>query len=101
MEWFHATSGRVAILGDMFELGPGEAAMHAAVGDYARKAGVKRLIAVGRLSANMKAEEHYDTTEELLEALPAMDLNGSTVLVKASHGMHFDKLVEELTGKGK
>ena len=44
----------------------------------------------------MKAAEHYASTEELLKALPELKLDGCTILVKASHGMHFEKIVEVL-----
>ncbi len=91
-----AAEKRVAILGDMFELGENEEALHAAVGDYVREKGVERLITAGKLSENMKAPEHYASTEELLKALPGLKLSGSTILVKASHGMHFEKIVEVL-----
>ncbi len=91
-----ASENRVAILGDMFELGENEAKMHAEVGDYVREKGVERLITAGKLSENMKAPEHYASTEELLEALPELKLDGCTILVKASHGMHFEKIVEVL-----
>ncbi|MBR5422156.1 MAG: UDP-N-acetylmuramoyl-tripeptide--D-alanyl-D-alanine ligase [Lachnospiraceae bacterium] len=100
-----APAGRVCILGDMFELGSGEAELHASVGTYAGKAGVERLITVGKLSERMAeaytsetgiAAEHYGSTEELLRALKTLDFTGKTILVKASHGMHFEKVVEEM-----
>ena len=95
------TSGRVAILGDMFELGENEAALHAAVGAYAKEKGVDELIAAGALSKNMADAfgnaRYYESTDALIAALPGMDLKGKNILVKASHGMHFEKVVEALT----
>ena len=95
-------TGRTAILGDMFELGTQEKELHAAVGRYAKEKGVARLIAVGSLSKNMAdaygaGVEYYESTETLLEALQGLDLTGQNVLVKASHGMHFEKVVAALT----
>ena len=94
-------SDRVAILGDMFELGENEAALHASVGAYAKEKGVDELIAAGALSKNMAEAfgnaRYYESTDALIEALSGMDLKGKNILVKASHGMHFEKVVEALT----
>ena len=94
-------SGRVAILGDMFELGENEAAFHASVGAYAKEKGVEELIAVGALSKNMAdafgTAQYYESTDALVAALNGMDLKGKNILVKASHGMHFEKVIEALT----
>ena len=46
---------RVAVLGDMLELGRGELDEHRAIGAYAAGAGVDVLVAVGPLSAEMPA----------------------------------------------
>ena len=92
---------KVAILGDMFELGADEAELHAGVGRYAREKGVDRLVTVGALSKNMVEAyghaEHYKDTDALVDALEEMRFDGSMILVKASHGMHFEKVVEALT----
>ena len=94
-------SGRVAILGDMFELGENEAAFHASVGAYAKEKGVEELIAVGALSKNMADAfgnaQYFESTDALVAALNGMDLKGKNILVKASHGMHFEKVIEALT----
>ena len=94
-------SDRVAILGDMFELGENEAALHASVGAYAKEKGVDELITAGALSKNMAEAfgnaRYYESTDALIEALSGMDLKGKNILVKASHGMHFEKVVEALT----
>ncbi len=91
---------KVAILGDMFELGEDEAKLHAEVGRYAKEKGVERLITVGALSENMHKAygnaEHYESTDALVEALEELRFDGSMILVKASHGMHFENVVEAL-----
>ena len=95
---------KVAILGDMFELGEDEAKLHAEVGRYAKEKGVDRLVTVSALSKNMMEAygnaEHFENTDALLEALEEMHFDGSMVLVKASHGMHFERVVEALKNKG-
>ncbi len=91
---------KVAILGDMFELGEDEAKLHAEIGRYAKEKGVDRLIAVGTLSKNIQDTygnaEYYESTEALLADIDKLSFGGSMVLVKASHGMHFEKVVEAL-----
>lgn len=95
------SSGRLAILGDMFELGENEVQLHAGIGGYAKEKGVEQLIAVGKLSKNMADAFgdalYYESTDALLDALTALDIKGKNILVKASHGMHFERVVEALT----
>ncbi len=103
----HAASGvHWAVLGDMFELGSHEKELHASVGDAFAGLHVDRLVTVGELAKTLA--EHakaalpelavlsFDTLEEagalLKEQLGAEDV----VLLKASHGMHFEKIVEEI-----
>ena len=102
-----ALGRRVAILGDMFELGAEEKSFHASVGAYAAKTELELLVFVGVLSKEgflaaqtEKKEGHnilwFQTKEELLEKLPEVFQDGDTILVKASHGMHFEKIVAAL-----
>lgn len=105
-----ADTETVAILGDMFELGTNSDALHREVGTYGAKKKVDRLICVGANSLHMYngAKEagaaqvtYFETLEALKKALEekAAELlpKGCTVLIKASHGMHFSELVELLT----
>lgn len=97
---------RVAILGDMGELGENEAALHEEVGVFGGNCRIEKIIAVGPLSAGLvrKAGEqnpeldtvHYNTLEELLTNLDTQVQKGDTILVKASHFMEFPKVVEAL-----
>lgn len=103
-----ADTATVAVLGDMFELGENSDAMHREVGVYAAEKKVDRLICVGANSLHMYngAKEagatqvmYFETLEALKDALQedaALLPKGSTVLIKASHGMHFSELVELL-----
>ena len=105
----YAITRKVAILGDMFELGEEAEKLHAAVGDYAASSGVDSLIFVGALAKHMyksatlhKGVEirYYPNRELLLAALsdPAKEIlkPDDTILVKASHGMGFSDIVEFL-----
>ncbi|MCD7826732.1 MAG: UDP-N-acetylmuramoyl-tripeptide--D-alanyl-D-alanine ligase [Clostridiaceae bacterium] len=94
---------RVAIIGDMFELGSGEEKMHYEIGEYAADAGLDLLICVGRLAkhcfegaARLKHVYYFADRQEAAEQLVGLLQEGDTILVKASHGMHFEKIVAVL-----
>lgn len=100
-----AVGRKVAILGDMFELGEKEKALHAEVGTYAAAHGVDCLLCAGALSEHMYSaakeaglpEVHYfENREALLAQLPGLLLPGDSVLIKASHGMGYAEIVEFL-----
>lgn len=109
-----ADENKIAILGDMFELGENEAKLHKEVGSYAGSLDLDVLICVGKLSSHMYdgAMEagfkgnllYFETRDELLDILPSFKWYKSqkspshspTILVKASHGMGFDKIVKVL-----
>ena len=106
----HDALGRkVAVLGDMGELGENEKQLHEEVGRAAAQQDIQLLICIGPLSAYMAkaAKEENpqlevvqkDTLEEGLKLLPGYLKKGDTILVKASHFMHFEKIVEALTNK--
>ena len=99
-----AEGPKVAILGDMFELGADEEALLRDVGQYAALARVDRLIFIGDLAKNMyegamkmKAmPEYYPDKAAFWAAHKPEDFVDTTVLIKASHGMHFEEIVEWL-----
>ncbi|MCI8477575.1 MAG: UDP-N-acetylmuramoyl-tripeptide--D-alanyl-D-alanine ligase [Oscillospiraceae bacterium] len=101
---------KVAVLGDMFELGPLAAGLHAGVGKFLGQAGIDCLVAVGDLAKHIYdaaqsapvPECYYCATKE--EAKPILDQvvkPHATILVKASRGMAFEDLVEYLKSKTK
>ena len=101
---------RVAVVGDMKELGQNSAMFHQAVGGYFAQAGVERLIAIGDLAkymaqgavqAGMSQEQvsYFPDLEQAKEALSREIRAGVTILVKASRSMAFEKIVEYLTAQ--
>ena len=99
------TSGRrVAVLGDMFELGDDSAEHHARVGRFMKSLSIDILVTVGELSKNISdaADDgrieihHFTTNDEAANYLKDNLFDGDTVLFKASHGMHFENIVETL-----
>ena len=96
-----ARARRVAVLGDMLELGPGERGFHMQLGEQARAAGVELLITVGPL-AQAAAEAFGEGATVLADAadaaqtLPGLLRDGDTVLVKASRGVGLEVVAEAL-----
>ena len=106
----NALGRKVAILGDMGELGENEKLLHYNVGCHAADDQIDAVFAVGELSRELvkgvQAKnpalicKHFDTKEELLEALPLLLLKGDSILVKASHFMEFPEIVSFLEKEG-
>ncbi len=93
------------VLGDMRELGPDAQALHAQAGTRAREAGLKRLYALGPLSAAAAAAfgeggRHFDSHAALAAALEADLHAGVRCLVKGSRGSAMDKIVTALLKRG-
>jgi UDP-N-acetylmuramoyl-tripeptide--D-alanyl-D-alanine ligase len=83
---------RVAVLGDMLELGPAERDFHVELGAYADCAGVELLVTVGRLAAAIAdgfgGEAHVmKDAGQAAAILPELVEPGDVVLVKASRGV--------------
>lgn len=99
-----ANGPKCVILGDMFELGKNELALHREVGQYAALARLDRMIFIGNMAKEMydgaaklrAVPEYYPDKAAFFEAHNKQDFTGMTVLVKASHGMHFEEIVEWL-----
>lgn len=100
-----ATEQGWLVLGDMRELGPDGLSLHAQAGVRAREAGIKRLYALGELSAAAVAAfgaggRHFDSHQALAQAL-AVDLHaGVRCLVKGSRGSTMEKIVSALLARG-
>lgn len=95
-----ASGRRVAVLGDMLELGPDEARFHAEIGAHARAAGVDVLVAVGPRARHF-ADGYGDVlalpdAAAAAEAVPRLVQPGDTVLVKASRGVGLEVVAEAL-----
>jgi UDP-N-acetylmuramoyl-tripeptide--D-alanyl-D-alanine ligase len=91
---------RVAVLGDMRELGPDESRHHAEIGAHARAAGVDVLIAVGPLSAAYAGDHHVPDAEAAAALVPGLVRSGDTVLVKASRGVGLEAVTAALRAAG-
>ena len=96
---------KIAVLGDMLELGPFSPALHYEVGECLGRAGIHCLVAVGEQSRELARgaeaagvpEVHAcGSREEAAALLPQVLTPDSTVLVKASRGMKLEALTQRL-----
>ena len=102
---------RVAVLGDMKELGTDTVALHRGVGAYAAKSGIDLLITVGELGAeiakgameagmtpdSVRVTGGADTYAATADYLKSILREGDHVLFKASRSMALETMVEALT----
>ena len=96
-----ATTKRVALLGDMFELGEKERELHCGVGEFLASKNIEKVICVGELAKEIyegaKAGSAecfwYADKKELTDNIYQLIEKDDTVLIKASHGMGFAELV--------
>ena len=95
------SSYKIAVLGDMLELGPFSPALHAEVGEYLGQAGIQCLVAVGEQSAAMAQGArdagvpqvlYCQDKGEAMERLPMLLRRDCTILVKASRGMKMEDI---------
>lgn len=95
---------KIAVLGDMLELGVDSSFWHRQIGRSLRKApSIQEVILVGTLMQAARElvphhikTTHVQTTQEALSYLQTIRKNPVLILIKASLGMHFENIVEPL-----
>jgi UDP-N-acetylmuramoyl-tripeptide--D-alanyl-D-alanine ligase len=96
-----APGEKLLVLGDMGELGPAAAELHAGIGRHARERGIGRLLALGENAAHAASAfgpgaRHYTRLEALLAEADSALAPGVTVLVKGSRFMKMERVVAAL-----
>lgn len=103
-----STSGvrKVAILGDMFELGEKSDDYHREVGTYAAEKGVQMFVGIGSRmhfacegARSILGDDrvlHFNTKEEFAEVIRDVIRSGDVVLVKGSRGMAMEEVVKKI-----
>jgi UDP-N-acetylmuramoyl-tripeptide--D-alanyl-D-alanine ligase len=103
-----SASRRIAVLGEMLELGAYAADLHADVGRAVAAAGIDLLVTVGgdpaaalaatAVSAGLGAGRvlHFPTSDQAADAVARLILPGDVVLVKGSRGVTTERVVERL-----
>ena len=94
---------RIAVLGEMAELGPGAPAYHREVGAHARAAGVDLLVGVGEPARDYDPDELVGAPEEAAELLAAQLERGDAILVKGSRsaGLEASPALKDMVGGSK
>lgn len=98
---FAAIAGKkVAVLGDMFELGDAAEEEHRAIGKLSSGLNIDRVIFCGKLmkhahGANTKSV-YFEQKSELEAYLSANPIENSSVLIKGSRGMSLETLLKSL-----
>ncbi len=92
---------RIAVLGDMLELGESSERYHREVGKYAKKAGIDYVMAFGKFSRLLidefgKSGEHFDDKMKLLSRLKKLLKKGDLVLFKGSRGMAMEEVSDRI-----
>ncbi|HEX4464725.1 MAG TPA: UDP-N-acetylmuramoyl-tripeptide--D-alanyl-D-alanine ligase [Solirubrobacterales bacterium] len=87
---------RIAVLGEMAELGPGAPGYHREVGESARAGGIDLLIGVGEQARDYGPDELLGTPDEAAEWLAAQAEPGDTILVKGSRSAGLEAVAETL-----
>lgn len=88
---------KVAILGDMKELGEGSHEEHQKVVDFLKECGFERVMLVGpEFGGTASSFEHYKDVKEVEALLAAHPLQGCCILVKGSNSMKLSELPASL-----
>ena len=96
---------RIAVLGDMLELGSYSSEAHSQCGEYCAQSGVDILLTLGEKSlftadsasrAGVKLVRSFTDGGELAEYLAKRLREGDAVVFKASHGVHLENVIEKV-----
>ncbi|MBF9059682.1 UDP-N-acetylmuramoyl-tripeptide--D-alanyl-D-alanine ligase [Rhodobacterales bacterium HKCCSP123] len=98
---------RIAVLGDMLELGPTGPALHAAIADHPAMARIAAVHTVGPLMTHLHAALpgairglHTETADGMIPALIATLVPGDVLLIKGSKGIKVARVVDALRKLG-
>lgn len=98
-------SRRIAVLGDMLELGDKADALHQEIGAMVPEMNFDMLFTVGEKaklyvkgakSKGMKSAYHFNSVQELIESLTEVVSEGDVLLIKGSRGMHMEQVVDAM-----
>ena len=98
---------RIAVLGDMLELGEFSKELHKKVGEEVAKNNIDILVTVGSLSKDiankaiedgMLAEKVFvcENNEEAIKVIEGISKEGDAILLKASNGLNFQEIFNEI-----
>ncbi|WKN31773.1 UDP-N-acetylmuramoyl-tripeptide--D-alanyl-D-alanine ligase [Porifericola rhodea] len=91
---------KVAILGDMYELGVDSSAEHRAIGALLSQTKIDEVLLCGTLTKDtleaFPQARHFEKKEELVNYLQSQSYNNATFLLKASRGIALETILDYL-----
>ena len=90
-------SNKIAILGDMFELGKDSSKEHQNIVDLSSNLGIQKLFFVGENYSKTSAEMKFKSTNELQLYLQKNPITESYILIKGSRGMALENLLDSIS----
>lgn len=109
LEYIKSTDSKrkIAVLGDVLELGKFSKQMHEKMGEEVVKNNIDYLITVGREAKNIAQRAKilgmnknniyvYEQNNDAANKINEISKPGDIILIKASNGMHFDKIVDAI-----
>ena len=97
---------RIAVLGDMLELGSHSARLHSALAEVIRESRIERLYLAGAEMSALRDElgsefpvEYREKGEELLPLLVSGVGAGDAIMIKSSNGIGFSRIVDALAAR--
>lgn len=98
---------KIAVLGDIGELGEFSSEIHTKIGDLIIKNNIDALITLGEFSKNINKRaielgfnpansKHFNTLEEIIEFIKESKEKGDIYLIKASNSLKFNIIVSAL-----
>lgn len=100
----HVEGRKVAFLGDMLEMGEHGPSHHEEVGRFASTCDLDFCVFIGKDSRHMakgyegdgRQYRYFESTEDCVKHMSELIQSDDTLLFKASRGMHFEKLIDEI-----
>ncbi len=98
---------KIAVLGDMFELGDQSAKLHLELARHIKRNGIDSVYTIGNfmkklnsvLNENRINNIHFRNRQELNKFLNRLHLDNSVVLVKGSRGMKMEEFVKTIESR--
>lgn len=95
---------KIAILGDMFELGDQSKKLHKEIGQFINELKLNEVNTVGKfskeifgqLNGRVPVKKHYDEKSHLIKSLIKSSLKKSVILIKGSRGMKMEEIYSAL-----
>jgi UDP-N-acetylmuramoyl-tripeptide--D-alanyl-D-alanine ligase len=94
-----APGRRIAVLGDMLELGPDAALYHREIGAHARDLGIGPILGVGELARDYVPDAWVADARAAAPALERLVASGDVVLVKGSRSVGLELVSDELVAR--